>query len=247
MRKYIPGDFDLKTSVDQLFLRPMSWLRPSAARRPLFAGTIALAAASCGFLGDQPSVDIIAKIQRQSLLQNKLLAHLAEMSYQAVNGTRQAPRNFREGTLEIGKMHFTTPQDRITKEMIMDYQKTEQEKRTTKTDPITGKQLLYEPTGLGDVRAPFVPIDYGPLGAPATEEDVRNYEADYIQLFNDLNALTTDAKTKDEEVSDKQAEIFKKGEDVQNKKNEHTEAQKHWFELNTELIDVKKKRSLRML
>jgi thiosulfate/3-mercaptopyruvate sulfurtransferase len=47
MRKYILGDFDLKTSVDQLFLRPMSWLRPSAARRPLFAGTIALAAASC--------------------------------------------------------------------------------------------------------------------------------------------------------------------------------------------------------
>jgi hypothetical protein len=186
-------------------------------------------------------MSLIAKIQQQSLLQNKLQAQLAEMSYQAVNGTRQAPRNFREGTLEVGKMHFTTPQDRITKEMIMDYQKTEQEKRTTKTDPVTGKQLLYEPTGLADVIDTFVPIDYGPLGAPATEEDVRNYEADYIQLFNDLNALTADAKTKDEEVSDKQAEIFKKGEDVQDKKNEHTEAQKHWFELNTELIDVKKK------
>jgi hypothetical protein len=61
-------------------------------------------------------------------LQNKLQAQLAEMSYQAVNGTRQAPRNFREGTLEIGKMHFSTPQDRITKEMIMDYQAREQEK-----------------------------------------------------------------------------------------------------------------------
>ena len=73
-------------------------------------------------------MSLIAKIQQQSLLQNKLLAQLAEMSYQAVNGTRQAPRNFREGTLEIGKMNFTTPQDRITKEMIMDYQKTEQEK-----------------------------------------------------------------------------------------------------------------------
>jgi hypothetical protein len=73
-------------------------------------------------------MSLIAKIQQQSLLQNKLQAQLAEMSYQAVNGTRQAPRNFREGTLEIGKMHFSTPQDRITKEMIMDYQKTEQER-----------------------------------------------------------------------------------------------------------------------
>ena len=186
-------------------------------------------------------MSLIAKIQQQSLLQTKLLAQLAEMSYQAVNGTRQAPRNFREGTLEVGKMHFTTPQDRITKEMIMDYQKTEQEKRTTKTDPVTGKQLLYEPTGLADVIDTFVPIDYGPLGAPATENDVRKYEADYIQLFNELNVLTADAKTKDEEVSDKQAEIFKKGEDVQNKKDEHTEAQKYWFKLNTELTDIKKK------
>jgi hypothetical protein len=170
-------------------------------------------------------MSLIAKIQQQSLLQTKLLAQLAEMSYQAVNGTRQAPRNFREGTLEVGKMHFTTPQDRITKEMIMDYQKSEQEKRTNIIDPTTGKQLLYQTTGLSDVIDTFKPIDYGPLGAPATEDDVRNYEADYIQLFNDLNALKADAKIKNEEVSDKQAEILKKGEDVQDKKNEHTKAQ----------------------
>jgi hypothetical protein len=68
-------------------------------------------------------MSLIAKVQQQSLLQNKLQAQLVEMSYQTVNGTRQARRNFKEGTLEIGKMHFTNPQDRITKEMIMDYQK----------------------------------------------------------------------------------------------------------------------------
>jgi hypothetical protein len=138
-------------------------------------------------------------------------------------------------------MHFTTPQDKITKEMIMDYQKSEQEKRTNIIDPATGKQLLYQPTGLTEALDTFVPIDYGPIGAPATEADVQAYEADYMQLFNDLGALKTDAKTKDKEVSDKQAEIFKKGKEVQSKKDEHTEAQKHWFELNTELIEVKKK------
>jgi hypothetical protein len=121
-------------------------------------------------------------------------------------------------------MHFTTPQDRITKEMIMDYQKSEQEKRTNIIDPTTGKQLLYQTTGLSDVIDTFKPIDYGPLGAPATEDDVRNYEGDLLQLYYDLNALKADAKTKDKEIFDKQSEIFKKGEDVKAKKDEHTEA-----------------------
>ena len=91
-------------------------------------------------------MSLINKIQQQSLLQNKLLAQIAEMSLQAINNTRQSARNFKEGTLEIGKMHFTTPQDKITKEMIMDYQKSEQEKRTNIIDPTTGKPLLYQPT-----------------------------------------------------------------------------------------------------
>jgi DNA repair exonuclease SbcCD ATPase subunit len=50
--------------------------------------------------------------------------------------------------------------------------------------------------------------------------------------------LKADAKTKDEEVSDKQAEIFKKGEQVQNKKDEHTATQKNWRELNITLKAV---------
>ena len=49
------------------------------------------------------------------------------MSYRALNRTRQATRNFAEGILNVGTMSFTTPNDRITKDMIMDYQKAEQE------------------------------------------------------------------------------------------------------------------------
>ena len=95
-------------------------------------------------------MSLIAKIQQQSLLQNKLQAQLAEMSYQAVNGTRQSARNFREGTFEVGKMHFNTPQDRITKEMIMDYQQAQQERHSSQTDA-SGNPLKYEPTGLKDI------------------------------------------------------------------------------------------------
>ena len=73
-------------------------------------------------------MSLIAKNAARSLLQNKLQAQLADRNYQAINGTRQSARNFKEGTLNIGTMHFSTPDEKITKEMIMDYQKKEQEK-----------------------------------------------------------------------------------------------------------------------
>jgi len=183
-------------------------------------------------------MSLIAKIQQQSLLQNKLMTQMSEMSLQAINNTRQSARNFKEGTLDVGKMHFTTPQDRITKDMIMDYHKTEQEKNSNIIDPTTNKPFLYAPTGLSDVIDTFVPIPYGPLGAPATEVDVRKYEADYIQLINDLNALKADAESKGVDVSDKKAEILSKGKEVTTKKDEHTAAQKHLSELKVKLKEV---------
>ena len=58
-------------------------------------------------------------------------------------------------------MHFTTPQDRITKEMVMDYQQAEQEKHYT--DPTSGDKFKYEPTGLKDRINPYAPIINGPI------------------------------------------------------------------------------------
>jgi hypothetical protein len=183
-------------------------------------------------------MSLIDKIQQQSLLQNKLLAQIAEMSLQAINNTRQSARNFKEGTLEIGKMHFTTPQDKITKEMIMDYQKSEQEKRTNIIDPATGKQLLYQPTGLADVIDTFVPIDYGPLGAPATEEDVRNYEADYLQLFNNLDTLKNNYDNKDKEYRNKIAEHNEKIRQINETLTELKAAQQNTINLKKELKET---------
>ena len=142
-------------------------------------------------------MSLIAKIQQQSLLQNKLLAQLAEMSYQAVNGTRQAPRNFREGTLEIGKMNFTTPQDRITKEMIMDYQQAQQEKHY---DDGSGNKLKYEPTGLKDIAnvesllevykpIPFTPAGGLALGGPVEEAVLRDYKIELNDLYKELERM----------------------------------------------------------
>ena len=139
-------------------------------------------------------MSLIAKIQQESLLQNKLQAQLAEMSYQSLNGTRQSARNFREGTLEIGKMNFTTPQDRITKEMVMDYQKTQQEKHYVDA---TGNALKYESTGLKDIAnvedelVKYVPIVYVPLGDAVTEDDIRDYKNEMANLYDELEKMNT--------------------------------------------------------
>ena len=180
-------------------------------------------------------MSLIAKIQQQSLLQNKLQAQLAEMSYQTVNGTRQTPRNFREGTLEIGKMHFTTPQDRITKEMVMDYQQTEQEKHYTDS---AGNKLKYDPTGLSDVLDTYKPIDYGPLAAPATVLDIRNYEQELSKLYDELNVLTSDTQAKNVEIKAQGRDILAKDKEVDDKNEEYATTQKYWRKLNADLTKV---------
>ena len=181
-------------------------------------------------------MSLIAKIQQQSLLQNKLQAQLAEMSYQAVNGTRQAPRNFREGTLEIGKMHFTTPQDRITKEMVMDYQQKEQEKHYTDS---AGNKLKYEPTGLRDVIKTVTPIINGPITTgPSTENDLRTYKDAYLQLHYDLDVLKEQAQIKNVEIDNQETDILENEKDIDDKNAEYTVTQAHWRKLNTELTKV---------
>jgi len=182
-------------------------------------------------------MSLIAKIQQQSLLQNKLQAQLAEMSYQAVNGTRQAPRNFREGTLEIGKMHFTTPQDRITKEMIMDYQQAQQEKHSNQTDS-AGNPLLYEPTGLSDALDVYKPIDYAPLGKVATEDDVRTYEAGLLQLHYELDALKEKYKNKNKEYLDKLEEHNVKVREINDTLQQLKTAKQNFINLKKELKET---------
>jgi len=155
-------------------------------------------------------MSLIAKIQQQSLLQNKLLSQLADRSYQAINGTRQSVRNFREGTLNIGTMHFSTPDEKITKEMIMDYQKKEQEKHY---DDGTNK-FQYVPTGLTDSLVVFSPTDYGPLGAPATEDDLKMEQDNLNTIYEDLRTSLKEAKKKEKEIVAKTNETNTKQHEI---------------------------------
>ena len=69
-------------------------------------------------------MSLIDKQLKASKLQKELAIKRDDLAYKSFNGTRQTARNFREGTLNIGQMGFdNTGEERITKEMITDYQK----------------------------------------------------------------------------------------------------------------------------
>jgi hypothetical protein len=124
------------------------------------------------------SLSDFARLSNKDL---QLYKQLNDLSYKSVNGKRQDVRNFREGVVDIGKIHFNQPKDVLTKDMILEFQK-EQENQRLKTpgfiDPVSGDEFKYNPTGLNDALEVFAPKDLTFLGAPATESDIRDKDQD---------------------------------------------------------------------
>jgi len=58
----------------------------------------------------------------------ELYKQLSDSSYRSINGKRQSSRNFKDGVLNLGQIHFQQPKDVLTKEMILEYQKEQQNK-----------------------------------------------------------------------------------------------------------------------
>ncbi len=105
-------------------------------------------------------------------------------------------------------MNFNTPQDKITKDMFMDYQKSEQQKHYNDGT----NKFQNDPTGLfdrttGDRSITLVQptsIPYYTTGAPeATEEDVNNETNAWRKLHKDVDNFKEDIITKEKEISKK--------------------------------------------
>ena len=144
---------------------------------------------------------LLDKIINQNRIDAQSNSQLAEISYRALNGTRQAPRNFTEGILNVGTINFKTADDKITKEMIMDYQQKEQEKFFTDA---AGNKVLYDQTGLTDALVTPTLIPYAPTGAPATQTDVQTEQTNLKTLYADLDALKKQKNAKDQELNNEQ-------------------------------------------
>ena len=120
------------------------------------------------------------KIITQSKIDSSLLTELSDISYKSTKGKREKPRNLKEGIVDLGKIPFEVnpPKDKITKEMIEDYQKSQLEPLK---DPVTGATLpnKYLPADFKfevvDLQTPYTPVAFLHTGAPATETDIRDH------------------------------------------------------------------------
>ena len=126
----------------------------------------------------------------------ELYKQLSDSSYRSINGKRQSSRNFKEGVLNLGQIHFEQPKNVLTKEMILEYQK-EQQGKPAYTDITSGDQFNYVPSNINEQLNVFNPTNL-PSGAPATENDVGNKLFEIQNALKDLKYLDNEEITKKE-------------------------------------------------
>ena len=89
----------------------------------------------------------------ENIRQSRLYSQLADISYRAVHGKRQTTRDFTKGMLNVGKLgeQMEVPEDEITKDMILDYKREQEEK-------LYDGDKRYQSTGLPDNLQEYVPL-----------------------------------------------------------------------------------------
>jgi len=127
------------------------------------------------------------KVINQNKMDMSLISELSDISYKSIGGKRQEPRGANKDIVNIGTLPFeaTITPDRITKEMILDYQK---KKDIGYIDPLTNTEYKYVPAGMTlDVNdlLPKYKDDVN-LGRPPDRNDLKNYRTERGKLVNDL-------------------------------------------------------------
>ena len=97
-------------------------------------------------------MSIVNDVAAESIRQSRLFSQLADLSYKAVNGKRQTARDFTKGMLNVGKLgeQMDVPKDEITKDMILDYKREQEEK-------LYDGNKLYQSTGIPDLQE-YIPL-----------------------------------------------------------------------------------------
>ena len=91
-------------------------------------------------------MSFLNKRVEDSIKQAKLLAQMSELSYRALNGTRQTRSNFINNDLKEQADTDKPAVGSLTSEMIAQYKREEEEKNKY-VDP-KGNEFLYAPTGI---------------------------------------------------------------------------------------------------
>ena len=116
-------------------------------------------------------MSFLNKRVEDSIKQAKLLAQMSELSYRALNGTRQTRSNFINNDLKEQADTDKPAVGSLTSEMIAQYKREEEEKN--KYVDATGNEFLYAPTGITPTINTKSLVPVTSLGAPATITDVQ--------------------------------------------------------------------------
>ena len=133
------------------------------------------------------------KITTQNEIDSRLIRDLSDISYKSTKGRRENGRSLKDGIVNVGLLPFqeTPPPNAITKEMILDYQKSLLEPLK---DQITGLPIKdkYRPStfayDVADITTLPTPINEASLGKPADETDVDHFNQKLTDKIDDLQA-----------------------------------------------------------
>jgi len=118
------------------------------------------------------------KVTNQNKIDSSLITELSDLSYESIGGKRQPPRGANKDIVNIGTLPFqTTPApDKITKDMIIEYQKNQDKPYT---DPTTGDEYKYFPStfkfDVTSLKQPkYVDLDFNGTKRPADPQDIED-------------------------------------------------------------------------
>jgi hypothetical protein len=132
-------------------------------------------------------MSFLNKRVEDSIKQAKLLAQMSELSYRALNGTRQTRSNFINNDLKEQADTDKPAVGSLTSEMITQYKREEEE--NNKYVDATGNEFQYAPTGMTPTIKAAKLVDVPSLSAPATITDVENIILGFNNFINSLHCL----------------------------------------------------------
>lgn len=171
-------------------------------------------------------MSFLNKRVEDSIKQAKLLAQMSELSYRALNGTRQTRSNFINNDLKEQADTDKPAVGSLTSEMIAQYKREEEEKN--KYVDATGNEFLYAPTGMTPKLNTASLVDVSSLGAPATITDVQTEQSNYAKILENLRNKKKEIQDKIREAKIKQKETAEKQAKLNELKDiiDHTKKQK---------------------
>jgi hypothetical protein len=168
-------------------------------------------------------MSFLNKRVEDSIKQAKLLAQMSELSYRALNGTRQTRSNFINNDLKEQADTDKPAVGSLTSEMIAQYKREEEEKNKY-VDPKGGDEFLYAPAGMTPTINTPSYVDVTSLGAPATITDVQKNKVIMTTILQDLN-------NKKQEIEDKKREVKEKEQEMKSKEKEKNKALAEYTQL----------------